>query len=134
MHRLALENSRFLDGISFTYSTGRAPNHVYKLPNAKLPDVCIYPIRVLDRVIANSNYEIRNSKQYSMTEFQMTKSISCVNPKLAWSRNYFFLSLEHSNFEFVSDFDIRIWCNLVPSFSGLAFSTRMCLENAVLRM
>ena len=41
----------------------------------------------------NSNIKARNPKQYQMTKIQMTKTV---------------LDLENLNFEFVSNFDIRI--------------------------
>ncbi len=67
---------------------------------------------------SNPNIEARNSKQYQMTEIQMTKTkklLEAYHPYLA-----LFGALEHSNFGFVSDFGIRI-SNLFSETQPLIF-------------
>ncbi len=56
----------------------------------------------------NSKHEIRNSKQYRMTKIQMTQTAHFNLPVHKHHGGRLFLSLRHSGFGFVSDFDIRI--------------------------
>jgi hypothetical protein len=43
-----------------------------------------------------------------MTKIQMTETVLCDIRFRGCNLVYLFLSLEHSSFEFISDFDIRI--------------------------
>jgi hypothetical protein len=57
----------------------------------------------MKREVLNPKHEIRNPKQYRMTEIQMFQKEDM--PGSSFLR---FLSLNHLIFEFVSGFDIRI--------------------------
>jgi hypothetical protein len=72
----------------------------------------------VDKIIKNSKFEYRNSKQIQMTEIPMTKSLRRghpipykKNPVNNYSDNQyqgaFVLNFEHLNFDIVSDFGFR---------------------------
>ena len=54
----------------------------------------------------NSKHEILNPIQYQITKIQMTETALYRTPFRACEAGDLFLSLEHSSFEFVSDFDL----------------------------